>query len=148
MTTPPETDDPWDTLHQGRAHGLIIALFSRPEVLADDAAGVTAAFNLNVLRRVNDELGGDFELDAFTHDARWVADEGRIEMHLVSDRAQEVRVDGHRFAFAKGESIHTEDSHKYDVDEFHALAARAGWRVFRHWTDADNLFSLHYLRVA
>ena len=114
----------------------------------NDAAGVTAEFNLNVLRRVNRELGGDFDLDAFTHDARWVADKGRIEMHLVSERDQQVRVEGHSFAFEEGETIHTEDSHKYDVNEFQALAAKAGWRAFRHWTDEDELFSLHYMRVA
>ena len=69
-------------------------------------------------------------------------------MHLVSNRDQDVRIDGHSFFFAAGESIHTEDSPKYDVEEFHALAAQAGWRAFRHWTDANDLFSLHYLRVA
>ena len=137
----------------GTDNGLLIGVDLRKDVAVlhaayNDAAGVTAEFNLNVLRRVNDELGGNFNLDAFTHDARWVPDQGRIEMHLVSDWEQEVRVDGHSFTFAAGESIHTEDSHKYDVAEFHALAAKAGWRAFRHWTDADSLFSLHYLRVA
>jgi len=137
----------------GADNGLLIGVDLRKDegvlhAAYNDAAGVTAEFNLNVLRRVNDELGGDFDLDAFSHDARWVADKGRIEMHLVSDRDQRVRVDGHSFAFAAGESIHTEDSHKYDVDEFQTLAAKAGWRAFRHWTDEDELFSLHYLRVA
>ncbi|MEP4380009.1 MAG: L-histidine N(alpha)-methyltransferase [Alphaproteobacteria bacterium] len=137
----------------GTDNGLLIGVDLRKDVgvlhaAYNDAAGVTGEFNLNVLRRVNDELGGNFNLDAFTHDARWIPDQGRIEMHLVSDWDQEVRVDGQNFSFAAGESIHTEDSHKYDVDEFHALAAKAGWRAFRHWTDARNLFSLHYLRVA
>ncbi len=137
----------------GTDNGLLIGVDLRKDAgilhaAYNDAAGVTAEFNLNVLRRVNRELDADFDLDAFSHDARWVPEMGRIEMHLVSDRDQEVRVNGHSFVFAAGESIHTEDSHKYDVDEFHALAAKAGWRVFRHWTDADNLFSLHYLRVA
>lgn len=137
----------------GTDNGLLIGVDLRKDAgilhaAYNDVAGVTAEFNLNVLRRVNEELDGDFDLDAFSHDARWVADKGRIEMHLVSARDQEVRIDGHRFEFVAGESIHTEDSHKYDVDEFHALAARAGWRAFRHWTDKDNLFSLHYLRVA
>jgi dimethylhistidine N-methyltransferase len=137
----------------GTDNGLLIGVDLRKDVAVlhaayNDAAGVTAEFNLNVLRRVNDELGGNFNLDAFTHDARWMPDQGRIEMHLVSDWGQVVQIDGHSFTFAAGESIHTEDSHKYDVDEFHALAALAGWRAFRHWTDADNLFSLHYLRVA
>jgi L-histidine Nalpha-methyltransferase len=137
----------------GTDNGLLIGVDLRKDMgvlhaAYNDAAGVTADFNLNVLRRVNDELGGDFNLDGFTHDARWIADQGRIEMHLVSDWDQEVHIDGHSFKFAAGETIHTEDSHKYDVEEFHALAAEAGWRAFRHWTDADNLFSLHYLRVA
>jgi len=137
----------------GADNGLLIGVDLRKDegvlhAAYNDAAGVTAEFNLNVLRRVNDELGGDFDLDAFSHDARWVADKGRIEMHLVSGRDQRVRVDGHSFAFAAGESIHTEDSHKYGVDEFQPLAAKAGWRAFRHWTDEDELFSLHYLRVA
>lgn len=137
----------------GTDNGLLIGVDLRKDMRIlhaayNDAAGVTADFNLNVLRRVNDELGGDFDLDGFTHDARWIPDQGRIEMHLVSDWDQDVRIDGHSFKFVAGESIHTEDSHKYDIDEFHALAAQAGWRAFRHWTDADNLFSLHYLRVA
>lgn len=137
----------------GADNGLLIGVDLRKDVdvlhaAYNDAAGVTAEFNLNVLRRVNRELGGDFDLDAFTHDARWVAEKGRIEMHLVSERDQQVRVNGHSFTFAAGETIHTEDSHKYDIAEFHALAAEAGWRAFRHWTDEDDLFSLHYLRVA
>lgn len=137
----------------GADNGLLIGVDLRKDVdvlhaAYNDAAGVTAEFNLNVLRRVNRELGGDFDLDAFTHDARWVAEKGRIEMHLVSERDQRVRVNGHSFTFAAGETIHTEDSHKYDIAEFHALAAEAGWRAFRHWTDEDDLFSLHYLRVA
>lgn len=137
----------------GTDNGLLIGVDLRKDVRVlhaayNDAAGVTGEFNLNVLRRVNNELGGNFNLDAFTHDARWIPDKGRIEMHLVSDWDQDVRVDGHSFSFAAGESIHTEDSHKYGIEEFHALAAKAGWRAFRHWTDKDNLFSLHYLRVA
>lgn len=137
----------------GTDNGLLIGVDLRKDTgilhaAYNDAAGVTAEFNLNVLHRVNRELDGNFDIDAFSHDARWVADQGRIEMHLVSERDQEVRIDGHSFAFAAGESIHTEDSHKYDIEEFHALAAKAGWRAFRHWTDADDLFSLHYLRVA
>jgi len=137
----------------GTDNGLLIGVDLRKDegvlhAAYNDVAGVTAEFNLNVLRRVNRELGGDFDLDAFSHDARWVPEKGRIEMHLVSDRDQQVRVNDHSFVFAAGETIHTEDSHKYDIEEFHALAAEAGWRAFRHWTDADDLFSLHYLRVA
>jgi dimethylhistidine N-methyltransferase len=137
----------------GADNGLLIGVDLRKDedilhAAYNDAAGVTAAFNMNLLERINRELEADFDLAAFRHDARWVADKGRIEMHLVSERDQEVRIDGAHFAFAAGETIHTEDSHKYGIDEFQELAARAGWRAFRHWTDADALFSLHYLRVA
>ena len=137
----------------GADNGLLIGvdLKKDPAILHaayNDAAGITAQFNLNILRHLNRELGADFDLDGFAHDARWRPKEGRIEMHLVSTRDQTARVDGHEFKFAEGESIHTEDSHKYTIDEFHALAAEAGWRAYRHWTDADDLFSIHYLRVA
>ena len=134
----------------GRGGRLVIGvdLLKGAEVLIpayDDAAGVTAAFNLNLLARANRELGADFALDAFRHEARFDAERGRIEMHLVSLRAQEVRVLGRRFAFAGGETIHTESSHKYTVDGFCGLAARAGWTSQRVWTDAAALFSVHEL---
>lgn len=137
----------------GTDNGLLIGvdLKKDPAILHaayNDAAGVTAKFNLNILQHINRELGADFDLAGFTHDARWRPEEGRIEMHLVSNRRQTVRVDGHKFEFTAGESIHSEDSHKYTIEEFHTLAAAAGWRAHRHWTDADDLFSLHYLRVA
>jgi dimethylhistidine N-methyltransferase len=137
----------------GTDNGLLIGVDLKKDVnilraAYNDAAGVTAEFNLNIMRHINRELGADFDLDGFTHDARWQNDEGRIEMHLVSKGKQTVTVDGQAFEFADGESIHTEDSHKYTVEGFHALAAEAGWRAFRHWTDADELFSIHYLRVA
>ena len=109
---------------------------------------MTAAFNLNLLHRVNRELGGDFDIGKFGHEARWLDAPGRIEMHLVSRAAQTVSVGGHRFAFAAGESIHTEDSHKYTVQGFQALAAGAGWNAERVWTDAGSLFSIHFLRAA
>ena len=111
----------------------------------DDAQGTTAAFNRNVLRRLNREADADFDLDAFTHRALWNAQEGRIEMHLVSMREQAVRVAGHRIAFSAGETIHTENSYKYTVSGFRSLAAAAGWRSTRAWTDRDRLFSLHLL---
>ena len=137
----------------GSDNGLLIGVDLKKDAAIlnaayNDSAGITAEFNLNILRHINRELGVDFDLDGFTHDARWLPEEGRVEMHLVSKRDQTVRLDGHVFEFAQGESIHTEDSHKYTIEEFHALAAEAGWRAFRHWTDADNLFSIHYLRVA
>lgn len=137
----------------GTDNGLLIGvdLKKDPAILTaayNDAAGITAKFNLNILHHINRELGADFNLDGFTHDARWQPEKGSIEMHLVSTHKQTVRIDSHVFEFAQGESIHSEDSHKYTIEEFHALAAEAGWRAFRHWTDADNLFSIHYLRVA
>lgn len=113
----------------------------------DDAAGVTAAFNRNLLVRANRELGTDFDLDGFAHAARWNEDHGRIEMHLVARTAHRVRLDRHRFDFAAGESIHTENSHKFTVAEFKLLARSAGWTSDAVWTDADALFSLHLFRA-
>jgi dimethylhistidine N-methyltransferase len=114
----------------------------------DDAAGVTAAFNLNLLHRANRELGADFAVDCFAHAASYDVRHGRIDMHLVSRTEQSVTVLGHRFHFSTGERIHTEHSHKYDVDGFHALAQRAGWRPQVVWTDAERLFSVHVLSAA
>jgi dimethylhistidine N-methyltransferase len=111
----------------------------------DDEAGVTAAFNLNLLARVNAELNGDFDLAAFAHEARYDEDRGRIEMHLKSLRAQRVAVSGQRFDFAAGETIHTENSHKFTVPEFHLLARAAGFAPLRTWTDAKARFSVHLL---
>ena len=113
----------------------------------NDARGVTAAFNLNLLTRINRELEGTFDLTRFAHDAVWNAEAGRIEIYLVSLAEQTVRVLGRGFAFAKGERIHTENSHKYTVAEFQALARAGGWRPVKAWTDPDNLFSLHLLRL-
>ena len=113
----------------------------------NQANSVTAAFNLNLLARVNRELGGTFELGAFRHHAFYNAGEGRIEMHLVSTRAQTAEVAGRTFAFAEGETIHTENSHKYGLDEFRDLAGRAGFTPVKAWTDAQDLFSVHYLSV-
>ena len=106
---------------------------------------VTAAFNLNLLVRINRELGGDFEPGDFAHHAFYDAAEGRIEMHLVSGCDQEVRIGDRRFAFARGETIHTENSYKYSVAEFQALAERAGFAAEAVWCDPDELFSVHYL---
>ena len=114
----------------------------------DDAAGVTAAFNLNLLRRINRELGGDFDLTAFRHEARWNTTESRIEMHLVSRRAQVAGLGQHRFRFELGESIHTENSCKYGIAAFTGLAEEAGYRPVQVWTDPAKLFSIHVLAVA
>jgi L-histidine N-alpha-methyltransferase len=113
----------------------------------DDSAGVTAAFNLNLLARINRELDGDFDLSRFAHEAIYNARDGRIEIYIVSLADQSARVDGRSFTFAKGERIHTENSHKYTVSEFQALARSAGWRPARVWTDPANLFSLHLLQL-
>jgi L-histidine Nalpha-methyltransferase len=112
----------------------------------DDAKGITAAFNLNLLVRINRELSGDFDLGRFAHEAVYDEAHGRIEMRLMSLADQTVRVAGQRFAFAEGERIHTENSHKYSVAQFQALARGAGWTPVRAWTDQDQLFSLHLLR--
>ena len=114
----------------------------------NDEEGVTAAFNLNILHRINAELGGNFDLDAFQHKAFYRADQGRIEMHIESLKNQKVRINGSTIDFTEGETIHTENSHKYSVDEFQAHAARAGFEPLRAWTDDERLFSVHYLRAA
>lgn len=112
----------------------------------DDPQGVTAAFNRNLLVRINRELDADFELDGFAHEARYVAERGRIEMHLVAREAQTVAVLDETFTFAPGETIHTENSCKYTIDEFRLLARAAGWRPVRVWTDPRAWFSVHLLR--
>jgi len=111
----------------------------------DDAAGVTAAFNRNVLARLNREAGADFDLAAFVHRALWNPEESRIEMHLVSRRAQTAHLDGQAIRFAPGETIHTENSYKHTPEAFRAIATAAGWRADRMWTDPARLFSLHLL---
>jgi len=98
-----------------------------------------------VLVRINDELGGDFDLSAFTHHAIYNRERHRIEMHLVSRRAQTVRVLGQSFAFRANETIHTESSYKYSLDRFAALAQDSGWKPTASWTDASGMFSVHAL---
>ncbi len=119
---------------------------TRLEAAYDDAAGVTAAFNLNLLKRINRELGGDFDLDAFAHRAVFNREASRIEMHLVARSDQSVRIGGDGFSFREGESIHTENSYKYTLESFRTLAGRAGWQSVEAWTDAEALFSVHVLR--
>jgi L-histidine Nalpha-methyltransferase len=111
----------------------------------DDARGVTARFNKNLLARINRELGADFDLGAFRHAARYDATLGRIEMHLVSERAQEIHIGGARFALRAGETIRSEESYKYARDEFERVAGEAGLEVKAFFTDARALFSLQYL---
>jgi len=131
--------------------GLLIGvdLKKSPEILNaayDDKQGITAAFNLNILTRINAELNANFNLDAFQHKAFYNDRHGRVEMHLVSRQAQMVNISGKRFRFEAGDSIHTENSYKYAIDEFHALAKQAGFEAQRVWTDAEELFSIHYFR--
>ncbi|MEH3157637.1 MAG: L-histidine N(alpha)-methyltransferase [Sphingomonas taxi] len=109
----------------------------------DDAAGVTAAFNRNLLDRINRELDGTIPLDAFAHEARWNDDRARIEMHLVATRDTAFTVDGRSFAIAAGESIHTENSHKYASRDARILLRSGGWTPIGEWTDPDGLFGLY-----
>lgn len=112
----------------------------------DDAAGITAAFNLNLLTRINRELDGTFDLSAFEHRVRYDMAEHRVEMHLVARSAQRVRVLDRTFTFAAGETIHTENSYKYDLKGFSALAASAGLTVAQTWTDPQTWFAVVALR--
>jgi dimethylhistidine N-methyltransferase len=118
------------------------------EAAYNDRAGTNAAFNLNLLERVNRELGGDFAVDRFEHVAFYNPGKGRMELYLKSLADQSVAIAGRHFDFAEGEPIHTENSYKYAIPEFRALAARAGFLPVRTWTDKNELFSVHYFRQA
>lgn len=111
----------------------------------NDAQGITAQFNLNLLARANRELGTDFDLSKFWHSSFYNAPLARIEMHLVSRERQEVAWGAERFAFDEGEAIHTENSYKFTIEGLHALAVDAGFRPGPVWTDPDRLFSVHWL---
>jgi probable methyltransferase len=113
----------------------------------NDSQGVTAAFNLNVLLRANRELGANFDLDGFAHYAFYQTELQRIEMHLVSKRAQSVDLCGHTFVFEEGTSIHTESSYKYTVSGFRDLARMAGFTPGPMWFDNEGLFSVHWLHA-
>jgi dimethylhistidine N-methyltransferase len=113
----------------------------------DDARGVTADFNRNLLVRINRELGANFDVESFAHRALWEPEEGRIEMHLVSEVAQSVELADETLRFAAGESICTEHSHKYTVDGFAALAEESGFRVAQVFTDPEQYFSVQLLEV-
>jgi dimethylhistidine N-methyltransferase len=118
------------------------------EMAYDDSSGITARFNLNLLARINRELGGHFDLNAFHHRAVYDEDQGRIEMYLVSRRSQQIAIErlGIEVAFEAGEAIHTENSYKYSLAEIDALATRAGLVMERRWLDRRELFSLNLLR--
>ncbi len=132
--------------------GLLIGvdLVKDPAILHaayNDSAGVTEAFNKNILTRANRELDANFDLDAFAHYAFFNPVHQRIEMHLMSMTRQSATVAGEAIAFAEGETIHTENSHKYTLDGFRALAAEAGFKPRALWCDPDRLFSLHWLEA-
>jgi dimethylhistidine N-methyltransferase len=118
---------------------------ARLDLAYNDPEGWTARFNLNMLARLNREMGADFDLAAFSHDAFYNEDAGRIEMHLVSARSQSVAVARRRFYFQPGETIHTENSYKYTPQGFLALAREAGLRSHRLWTDPAGWFGVFYL---
>jgi dimethylhistidine N-methyltransferase len=113
----------------------------------NDAAGVTADFNLNLLHRIRRELGAECDPDGFFHRAFYDPGRGRIEMHLVSRHAQQLVVDGHRFHFEPGETVHTECSYKYAPEEFLVLGGKAGFEPVRHWLAEEDLFAVYLLRA-
>ncbi|MFW5927241.1 MAG: L-histidine N(alpha)-methyltransferase [Wenzhouxiangella sp.] len=135
----------------GRGGAILIGvdlLKSRDRLQAayDDSEGITAEFNRNLLIRLERELGAQVDPDVFRHEARFDRDRGRVEMHLVAKRSTAIVLDGRRFELLPGESIHTENSYKYSLEGFRDLAVRAGLRAEAHWTDPENLFSMHWLR--
>jgi L-histidine N-alpha-methyltransferase len=150
-----EPDDARDFLRRvralvGESGGIVIGVdLQKPIEVLDlaynDPQGYTAAFNLNLLARLNRELGADFDLRAFAHRAFYNVERARIEMHLVSVHEQRVHVAGREFAFAAGETIHTENSYKYTAQGFVALAREAGFAAHRMWTDPAHWFGLFFL---
>ena len=134
-----------DTLGKGAQLLIGMDRIKDPAVLVPayaDAAGVTAAFNLNLLERINRELDGTIPLDAFTHEARWNDDRARIEMHLVAACDVAFTVAGQAFAVAAGESIYTENSHKYGPRDARVVLAAGGWTTLGEWTDPDDAFAV------
>ena len=127
-----------------------VDLVKDPDILTaayNDKAGITAAFNLNLLMRINHELGGEFNPASFRHHACYNSEQGRIEMHLVSLTRQKVRACGKSFDFRRGETIHTENSYKYTVESFRSRARGAGWTSAATFLDPQNYFSVHALRA-
>jgi len=136
----------------GRGGGLLIGVDLKKDRLTlerayNDARGVTARFNLNLLTRINRSFGAAIRPEKFQHHAFYNEEFGRIEMHLVSLVEQTIQLNGTTFSFQEGEHVVTEHSYKYSVDEFAKLAERSGWAVKRLWTDDASLFSVHYLAV-
>ena len=146
----PEEAHGFLTMSRSQASRMLVGVDLRKDANVlhaayNDRKGVTAAFNLNLLARINRELGANFNLKRFSHYAFYNPTLGRIEMHLVSLQKQAVSVGKHRFRFDAGESIHTENSYKYSVEGFRALAAKAGFRTGKTWMDRRGLFALHGL---
>lgn len=130
--------------------GLVIGVDLKKDVAILEAAynderGVTAEFNLNILRHINRNLDADFDLANFAHRAFYHTEKGRIEMHLESLQKQQVRINGNVYSFNEGETIQTESSYKYTAEEFHQLAKKAGFLPAKTWIDSNAMFSLHYL---
>ncbi|WP_225205599.1 L-histidine N(alpha)-methyltransferase [Novosphingobium huizhouense] len=137
----------------GKDARLVIGIDTRKnphllEAAYDDAQGVTAAFNLNLLHRINRELGGTVPVEAFEHRAVWHDGYGRIEMHLVATRDVAFAVAGRHFTMRAGETIHTENSYKYTPAEARLLARASGWEPLAAWTDPQDLFGLHVWAAA
>jgi dimethylhistidine N-methyltransferase len=137
----------------GKDGGLLIGIDLKKEpgiieAAYNDRLGVTAQFNLNLLRRINHELQTDFDVSRFSHQARYNSELGRIEMYLVSSEAQAVSIGGETIAFGAGETICTEYSHKYTVEEFVAIAGAAGLELHQKWTDEKRYFAVLHLAVA
>lgn len=136
----------------GENGGLLIGVDLRKETTILNAAyndkqGYTAQFNLNLLVRINRELNANFNIEHFQHRAFFNEQESRIEMHLVSMQKQQVNINDHTFNFNKNQTILTEYSHKYSINEFRLLASRAGFNLIKYWKDDDNLFSVIYLQA-
>lgn len=134
-----------ETLGEGAQLLIGMDLIKDRDVLVaayDDAQGVTAEFNYNLVRRINRELGGDIPLDALTHEARWNDEYARVEMHLVTSRDIGFSVAGKSFALAAGESIHTENSHKFNRRTSNMLLLAGGWDTQTRWLDSEGRFSL------
>jgi dimethylhistidine N-methyltransferase len=137
----------------GTGGGLLIGIDLQKdadiiESAYNDAKGVTAEFNLNLLNRINRELDGEIDVDQFEHEAVYNEDLGRVEISLVSQRDQTVTVGDETFEFADGEAIRTEYSHKYTIDGFAEMAAEVGLELHRHWTDDRKLFTVLHLAVS
>jgi dimethylhistidine N-methyltransferase len=138
-----------EMLGPGGALIIGIDLVKDPQILCpayNDAEGVTAKFNLNLLARINRELGGEFDLSSFEHHACYNREQKRIEMYLASTKRQKVRVNGKAVSFRAGETIHTENSYKYTIESFHATAQGSGWTPLQSWT--DGMFAVLALRRA